>query len=127
MTPEQLISEKDDEIDALKAEIERLQKLHVEDMRVTNASADFHMKRCASLEHQLKEAMSAAGFCDRHQPNGGARNCLVCGCEQMSYALSKISYICGEPNEMQQSEYDVHCNEDAVVYQVQLLIDKLKK
>lgn len=57
----------------------------------------------------------AAGFCEKHQPNGGSRNCLVCGCETLSRALSKIDYVIGEPNEMEASLFDVDCNEDRVI------------
>lgn len=45
----------------LKAEVERLAKFHVEDMKVTNESADYHIKRCAELRTQnaeLREALS---------------------------------------------------------------------
>lgn len=41
------------------AEIERLQDFHREDMRVTNASADFHIKECARLRKQNERLMSA--------------------------------------------------------------------
>lgn len=37
----------------LEKEVERLKQFHVEDMRVTNESADFHMKECATLRAQL--------------------------------------------------------------------------
>ena len=72
-----------------------------------------------SLRHQLDQVTKAAGFCDKHQPTGGARNCLVCACEKLSHALDRISYLCGEPNEYELSEYGTHFDEDAVIKQVQ--------
>jgi hypothetical protein len=61
----------------------------------------------------------AAPLCETHKPNGGKRGvCLVCACQSLSAALSRISYLCGEPNEMGCGPYDVHCEESAVVEQV---------
>ena len=72
-----------------------------------------------TLERELNVTKSAAGLCEKHKPDGGSRNCLVCACEKLSHALSRISYICGQPNELQASDYDVHFNEDEVVKQVE--------
>lgn len=73
---------------------------------------------------QLKQA---AGFCDKHKPNGGSRNCLVCATEKLSYTLSRISYICSQPNEMEVSDYSVNYNEDEVVKQVKQLKQQLEQ
>lgn len=74
---------------------------------------------------ELAEALKAGGFCEKHKPNGGARTCLVCGCQKLHAALSRISYACETPNEMEVSSFDVHCNEDAVVKQVEEMRRKL--
>lgn len=76
---------------------------------------------CEQLEtarNELDEVQKAAGFCHKHQPNGGARNCLVCGCEKLSHALSRIAYACEPSNEMEVSSFDLYCDEEAVVCQV---------
>lgn len=74
-----------------------------------------------------QQLRDAAGFCDKHKPDGGHRNCLVCGCEKLSFALDKISYTCGEPNEMGVSNYSVNYDEYEVVKQVEQLRDDLKQ
>jgi hypothetical protein len=45
--------------DELKAEVERLKQFHKEDMRVTNESSDFHIKRCHALEKTICELREA--------------------------------------------------------------------
>jgi hypothetical protein len=61
-------------------------------------------------------------LCEKHQPRGGARaNCLVCGLQELSAALSQIDYLCGEENEYQCSLYDVDCNEERVVEAVRAM------
>ncbi len=63
--------------------------------------------------------IAATALCDKHQPNGGAREyCVICAGKALSAALSKISYLCGEPNEMEVGPYDMHYDENAVVEQV---------
>jgi hypothetical protein len=44
-----------------------------------------------------------------------------------SAALSKISYLCGPPNEMECSMYDVHCNEEEVVKRVAELVEEKRE
>ncbi len=62
---------------------------------------------------------AATALCDEHKPGGGSRGyCVICAGEALSAALSKISYLCGEPNEMEVGPYDVHYDENAVVAQV---------
>jgi hypothetical protein len=79
----------------------------------------------AELE-QLAAYKKSFPTCDRHAPSGGTRaGCLICALEKLSAALSRIDYACGEPNDMQVSGYDVHCNEDAVVEQVEKMVKRL--
>ena len=69
----------------------------------------------------------AAPLCDKHQPNGGTRGqCVICAGEQLQHALSRISYACETPNEMQCSSYDVHMNETAVVAQVESQAERIR-
>jgi hypothetical protein len=66
--------------------------------------------------------MAATALCDKHQPSGGTRgHCVICAGEALSAALSKISYLCGEPNEMGVGPYDLHCDENSVVEQVRTM------
>ena len=51
--------------------------------------------------------------------------------EKLCAALSQIDYAAeepnaGEPNDMQVSGFDVHCNEDAVVVHVKATLDRLR-
>ena len=74
------------------------------------------------LRAQLAEQQAAAAWCEKHQPKGGARGqCVICAGYALSAALSKISYLCGKPNEMGASIYDVDCDEDAVVERVKAM------
>lgn len=50
-----------DELNRLRAEVERLKRFYAEDMRVTNESASFHVKECSSLRQQLTAAQLANG------------------------------------------------------------------
>lgn len=78
------------------------------------------------LTAELDQHKKSAAFCDKHQPNGGQRAmCLVCAGRNLSAALSRISYLCGPPNEMQCGPYDVHCDETAVVAQVEHLTARM--
>lgn len=71
----------------------------------------------ALLMHQ-----KAAPLCDKHKPTGGSRSvCLICAIRAQQDCLSRISYACGEPNEMEVSSYDWHGDEESVVDQVKAL------
>ena len=71
---------------------------------------------------ELLALRAAAPLCEKHKPNGGTRsNCLVCALIENAYALSRIDYICGEPNEYEVSGYDVHCDQGVVVLRVEKL------
>lgn len=79
----------------------------------------------------LRAERDLAPLCDEHRKPGGKRAvCLVCACRNLSAALSRISYLCGEPNEMGCGPYDLHCDESAVVEQVRALraeVERLRK
>lgn len=74
-----------------------------------------------SLRAELEVYKDSAGFCEKHKPTGGVRNCLVYGCINLSHAIDQICYTCEEPNEMEVSSYTVNQNADAVVEQVKKL------
>lgn len=72
---------------------------------------------------ELKQYKQSAPLCGKHQPVSGWRTgCLVCALQSDSRALSKIDYMCGKPNEMELSSYDVSYNEGAVVEHVKALV-----
>ena len=70
--------------------------------------------------------MSSLPLCEEHA-KGQYGGCLVCAGRRLEAALSRISYLCGMPNEMGVSSYDVFCSEDAVVEQVEQLVAELRK
>ena len=78
---------------------------------------------CAGANMCLIEArryQHAAPLCENHRPDGGVRAmCLVCAIERLQSALSRIDYLCMEPNEMGVSDYDCHYDEEAVVRRVE--------
>jgi len=67
-------------------------------------------------------------YCEEHRPGAGTRTgCLICAMVRMSEAFSKIDYLCGEPNDMEVSGYDVFCDEGAVVEHVRSCIGGARK
>lgn len=73
----------------------------------------------AALRAELAQHKASLPTCEKHKPYRGARNgCVICSGHALSHALSRIDYACGEPNEMECSDYDVHYNEDEVVKRV---------
>jgi hypothetical protein len=46
---------------------------------------------------------------------------LRAACVRLAVALSQIDYACGEPNDMRASGYDVHCDEEIVVRNVEAM------
>lgn len=81
----------------------------------------------APLVRERDLLKAAAGFCEKHQPTGGYRNCVICAFERQFHALSEIASICeGNP---EATAYDVYCNETEVVKQVATLVrerDRIK-
>ena len=107
-----LLADRDAQIERLMAELATL--------RASAASVQ------ADQRAEIDAANAAAAWCDKHKPNGGARGyCVICAGRALSAALSKISLLCSEPNEMDCSPYDVHCDELAVGSQVEKLIADL--
>jgi len=85
----------------------------------TNLDAAAELRRLHVVNQELLEA---AQLCDKHAPDGGTvAACVICSGQKLSHALSRISYLCEPPNEMECSSYDLHYNEDAVVAQVERL------
>lgn len=75
-----------------------------------------------ALQTEVERLQAATQLCDKHAPKGGTvAACVICSGQKLSYALSRISYLCEPPNEMEFSSYDLHYNEDAVVAQVERL------
>lgn len=78
------------------------------------------------LEHvrsQLENYKHAFPTCDHHAPRGGFRSeCVICSGMKLHWALSRISYVLGEPNEYEMSQYDVDYDVDKVVQQVEALV-----
>lgn len=70
----------------------------------------------------------AAPLCDKHKPKGGKRAvCLACALVRLEQAMSRIDYLCGDPNEYEVSGYDLHRNEEEVIRQVANLKDEAFK
>lgn len=67
-----------------------------------------------------------APVCEEHGDKGGGSRsgCPYCAIISLYAALSKIDYICGAPNEMEVSAFDVYYNEQAVVEHVQRRINE---
>jgi hypothetical protein len=96
-------------------------KLEV-DTAISRQAAD-ELVKVMELERELAAYKAAAPLCEQHKPDGGHRSgCLVCGLIEYSNALSRIDYLCGGPNEMEVSGYDVHVTPELVVGAVSKLL-----
>jgi hypothetical protein len=81
--------------------------------------------RVGELERELADYKAAAPLCEQHKPDGGHRSgCLVCELIEYNYALSRIDYRCGDPNELEVSSYDVHATPESVVIAVGRLLQR---
>lgn len=85
------------------------------------------VSRAKTAERQLAEYRAAFPTCEEHAvKGGGARSgCLECAYIKINCALSRISYICGKPNEMEMSDYDVDYSESRVLKAVETLCNQL--
>jgi hypothetical protein len=54
-------------------------------------------------------------------------NHLEAGCVNLSGAIDRIDYACGEPNEMEVSDYAVHQNDEAVIERVKAVVAERKQ
>lgn len=81
----------------------------------------------ARMLKQRDDAMNAGGFCIKHKPTGGVRNCLICACMKLTHTLEKIDYELSEPNEMGVSDYCLHYDEEEVLRKVKELVNKKQK
>lgn len=87
-----------------------------------------YLETMQKLEAELEKQNNAAAWCDKHKPSTGYRSiCLVCALERLSHALSQISYICDEPNEMGCSKYDTSYDEAEVIEDVTKLKEENKQ
>lgn len=82
----------------------------------------------AGAAAKAQESARLAPLCDEHGSGGGARSgCPYCALIEQSRVLSEIDYLCGPPNEMNVSAYDVHCNESLVLDAVRRQIAKAQE
>jgi len=97
------------------------------------AARDDHveaLKQSAALtrEQIIERHARLAPLCTEHGSGSGTRSgCPYCIIKQLYAALSKIDYLCGEPNEMQVSAFDVFYDEAAVIRAVERLVRERDK
>ena len=62
---------------------------------------------------------------EREEDREYAERCKQ-GCIKLSYAIDRIDYACGEPNEMEVSDYAMHQNEERVIQRVKEKLEALR-
>ena len=94
--------------------------------------ARFILAREQRHAEELDRLRKLAPLCaDCGRGHGTRSGCPYCAMKKLCAALSQIDYAAeepnaGEPNDMQVSGFDVHCNEDAVVVHVKATLDRLR-
>lgn len=110
---------------AMADEITRLQKELREAQNTIAAQAETIQAAAPERQEWQREVVAlrkSFPYCEKHKPNGGTRSgCLECAYIELNAALSRISYLCGEPNEMEYSSYDADYDAQDVVRQVETL------
>lgn len=71
-------------------------------------------KRNAELQKQLEATKAYAERCKQ-------------GCINLSFAIDRIDYVCGEPNEMEVSDYALHQDEKHVVERVKKQLEAMRE
>lgn len=77
------------------------------------AGPGVHANFARNLERQRDEAREYGERCKQ-------------GCIKLSFAIDRIDYACGEPNEMEVSDYAIHQNEYRVVQRVKEKLESLR-
>lgn len=72
-----------------------------------------HYQAACKLEREREEDREYAERCKQ-------------GCIKLSYAIDRIDYACGEPNEMEVSDYAMHQNEERVIQRVKEKLEALR-
>lgn len=81
--------------------------------RCACGTADIRLKM-EKLERERDEAREYAERCKQ-------------GCIKLSFAIDRIDYACGEPNEFEVSDYAFHQNEEHVVQRVNKQLEAMRE
>ena len=73
---------------------------------------------------ELKETMQRLER-ERNEAREYAERCKQ-GCINLSFAIDRIDYVCGEPNEMEVSDYALHQDEKHVVERVKKQLEAMR-
>jgi hypothetical protein len=87
---------------------------------IPHHGADGTGSRVAVVHYQVARRLER----ERDEAREYAERCKQ-GCIKLSYAIDRIDYACGEPNEMEVSDYAIHQNEDRVVQRVKEKLEAL--